>query len=174
MADEHRSTQIAQAVDRLVEPGEAWIVRKKKANGIEVLPENTSPLAATNPELYGRLLQINEQLSNAGGSLCIWMPIGTLILCLGLHLGWFDGLFEDTLEKIKSVWFYAIAIVVSFFLSAGLAQAQERGRYHRYRSVLLQAIEKSQISPHQLITQIEGDEALDNLADQLKEDPRIG
>ena len=173
MADDDRKTQIVKAVDHLIQPGETWVMKKGEENGIEVLRDGTSSLESTHPELYGRLLKVSEQLSNAGGGMCIWGPLLVLVFCLGLHLNWFDGVLGGAADKLRSVWFYILAAIVSFFAFGSLARTWERLKYRQYRDAVLRASEDEQITPHRLIANIEGDEALENLADQLKADSDI-
>ncbi len=136
MADEHRRQQITEAVEHLIQPGEAWVIRKDE-EGMEIARTGQSSLAVSDPELYGRLLQQSERLNGAGGSMCIWGPLVVLILCLGFHLHWFDILLGPAAEKLRSVWFYGLAVVVSFFLFGSLAQRWERFRYDQSREAFL-------------------------------------
>lgn len=173
MADEDRAGDIAKAVDHLLQPGETWVIRCREEDGIEVVPEGMSVLASANPELYGRLLKVSEQLSSAGGAICIWGPLMVLVLCLGLHLNWFESLLGENVNKLRSVWLYIVATVVSFFLFGGIARAWESVKYRQYRDGVLQAIDRAGLTPHRLIADIEGDDELEHLADQLKADPHI-
>jgi hypothetical protein len=172
MVDEDRRQRIVQAVDRLIEPGEVWVVRKE-GTGVVARVSGQSDIALTNPELYGRLLRVNSLLCSAGGAICIWMPLLVLLCCVGLHLGLFEPLWGNALDRIRSVWFYIAVLIISFFLSGGLARAWERIKYRRFREPLMEALRDAEIPPHRLIAEIERDEALDHLSDQLKSDPRI-
>ncbi len=173
MVDGDRTGQIVRAVEHLIQPGEAWTVRKDQEARIEVVRDTKSTLSSTNPELYGRLLNVSERLSNAGGSLCIWGPIGVLVLCLGLHLNWFEGVLGDAADRFRSIWFYILAAFVSFFAFGGIARYWERFKYGQFRDAVLRALDEAKISPHRLIADIEGDGALEHLADQLKDDADI-
>jgi len=173
MAEDDRAKEIAGAMEHLLKPGDAWIVRRSEENGIEAVPEGRSKLASTNPELYGRLLTISEQLSSAGGALCIWGPVLVLVLCLGLHLNWFENVLGGNAEKFRSIWLYGLAFVIAFFLFGGIAKVWERMKYKQYRDGVLSALDQAKVTPHRLIADIEGDEALEHLADQMKEDPHI-
>ncbi len=174
MANEDRANEIARAVNPLIKPGEAWVVRKsEESTNAMAFPQGTSSLTATNPELYGRLLKVSEQLSEAGGALCIWGPIVVVVCCLGLHLDWFQGVLGEAANKFRSLWLYIVAFIISVFLFGGLARAWERVKYGQYRDEIMRVLDDAKIPPHRLIALIEGDEALDDLADQLKTDPRI-
>ncbi len=172
MPDHSRQEQIADAVDQFIKPGEAWVIRKEEA-GTDVTLEGRSALATTHPELYGRLLQVSEQLSNAGGSLCIWGPLLVLLLCLGLHLNWFDAALGPFVDKLRNIWLYLLAATISFFLFGSLATFWERLAYRQYREAILRALDDANLPPHRLIALIEGDKSLDNLADQLKADRQL-
>jgi hypothetical protein len=168
--DHAQKNDIAKAVEHLVKPGESWIVRKGEDAEVEVSRETTSSLATTHPDLYGRLLKISEQLSSAGGSFIIWGILAVVVMCVGLHLHWFDSLLGEFVENIRSIWFYLVATVVAFLASVELAQLKERGMYRRCRESILQDVKAAGISPHGLITLVEGDDALSDLADHLKKD----
>ena len=170
MADEERKIRIAAALEEVVWPGETWTIRRVGAK-FEVEEGDRSSLADSQPELYGRLLQINEKLSEAGGSLIIVAMIATLAACIGIHLHWLEQLVGPKIDAVRSFWFYGFALVAAFFGSLYSAKAWEGVVYRRLRDNLLRAISDAGLTPHKVLVQIEGDDALDDLADQLKTDP---
>jgi hypothetical protein len=169
MVDEDRKIKIAVALDDVVWPGETWIIRRKGAK-FEVEEGNRSSLADDHPELYGRLLQVNERVSEAGGWMVIVGMLCTLAFCVAVHLDWLVPLAGDKLEPVRSFWFYGFALVLAFFAFAGLAKLWEGVVYRRYRDSMLQSIEKAGTTPQVVLVQIEGDESLDDLADRMKSD----
>lgn len=171
MTDDRKS-QIVASVDHLVRPGEAWVIRRNKGE-LEVEEEGRSALASTHPELHGRLLQANEGIKSAGGWMLIFGTLAVAAGCLAIHLNWLDSILGAKAESLRSFWLYGFAIVASFFVLAWITDRMESMVYRRFRSSIINALPAARITPHQLISLIEGDAALSNVAQYLKKDSEL-
>jgi hypothetical protein len=129
-----------------------------------------SELKGEHEELYGLLLHSNRQIDDAGDSIMIIFLIVTFGAGLALHMEWLDEFFGADLERLRSWVVYVVGAVVSTLLAGwGIGFLQKRA-YRRLREPILYYLETHGISPLTLIAKLEGDDALDDVAEQLQGD----
>lgn len=163
---------IAQALRDHVEPGEVWVVRGGY-KGVEVSPGEKTSLADSHPELYGRLLQANEAVSSAGGGFVVVGILAVLGACLAVHMQWLDGLIGPDIEKIRSVWVYVFASVAGFLGCGWVATTWEGAVYAQHRHELLAAIDEAGLTPHRVLSEMDGNDSLSSIAERMKHDTTL-
>ena len=172
MSDTERANGIAAALEGVLEEGDAFLVRRTPER-IEVTrpePEESPPLDEAHPELYGHLLQVSEELSDAGCNL-VWMGLAAVAgICLAIHMQWLDNVLGIDVERLRSLWVYGFAIVVTFFLCGYFAEQMEQRVYARRRGELMRTIREAGFTARTLLARIAKREDLKDVADQLKTD----
>jgi hypothetical protein len=129
-----------------------------------------SPLRWENPELYGALRSANEKLEVAGGCflLAVLSLLG-LVTCVGLHMNWFDTLLGQDLTPLRSWWVYAVIFLTMGVLFWLIAVVRTRWTFQGIRPELFRLFERHGLSRYQVITQIEDDPKLEEIAKQLRQ-----
>lgn len=172
MSENDRTARIAAALEGILETGDAFLVRRA-ADRIEVTrpePEEPPPLDKAHPELYGHLLQVSEELSDAGSSL-VWIGLAAVAgICLAIHMQWLDSVLGIDAQRLRSFWVYGFAMVVGLLSFGSLSGVMERRVYAQRRAGLMASIRQAGFTPRTLLARIEKDEDLDDVATKLKTD----
>jgi hypothetical protein len=163
--DAGRTEEIADMLDGMLGEGEAIIARH---NGSVIEVSATSgAMRVEHPQLYGRLLAASEDISNAGTSLLPIVGIGAMGVCLAIQLEWFEAFGIDA-EKVRSFWFYGAVMLAGFFVFAYLVTVLERRAFRRHRGSLAKAAREAGYDRFVLLSEIEGDASLKNVAEAIK------
>jgi hypothetical protein len=130
-------------------------------------------LADEDPDLYGMLLLADQKIGNVGTvSIWIWALLG-LGSCVGLHMRWFDALTGMDCSAFRGFGVYMLICTTAFTLFATIDSWQERSVYYSMRNEILNALQKNGRSVYSILTTIQSDELLKNIAGQLKDDRNI-
>jgi hypothetical protein len=172
--DDARRRQIANVLEQTLVDGERVVVgRQDGVVDVEPIEEaNLRSLAEEKPELYGHMLAINENLSDAGSSMVVFPMLGVAGICLMIHMSWIDTFLGIEIEKLRSFWVYLFAVVAGFFLFGQIAVWLEAAAYSRQRGSLVEAVGRAGLNRWQLLARIAQDDDLSNVAEKLKTDSR--
>ncbi|NNE01245.1 MAG: ABC transporter ATP-binding protein [Pirellulaceae bacterium] len=130
-------------------------------------------LAEEDPELYGLLLLANQKISNVGTS-AVWLcGIAALGLCVALHMKWLDDLTGIDFDNARGWGVYFLICTTAFALFAFWNTAMERSAYRKMRDDVFESLRRSDRSVYNLITAMQNDEALKNIAEHVKDDPGV-
>jgi len=172
MSDNERRSRIAAALEGVLEKGDAFLVRRA-GDRIDVTrrnPGESPPLDEAHPELYGHLLQVSEELSDAGSNL-VWMGVAAVAgICLAIHMQWLNSVLGIDAERLRSLWVYGFVMVVAFFFFGFVSEQMERRIYARRRGELMRTIRQAGFTARTLLARIAKQEDLKNVADKLKTD----
>jgi len=125
------------------------------------------PLRETHERLYGALLSVSEELSDAGSALFFPLMLAAAAFCLALHLRWLE------IEPLRSIWFYVLLLVGAFFAFGVTCEGLEKAVYRRRRSELFRLIHQAGLDRYTVLARIVGDAGLKDVAEKLKQDDRF-
>ena len=173
---EARHGQIATALEPVLADGERWLVELDRGHVHVTAAEHDtagrSLLRFTHPDLYGRLLALEERVQSAGGILNV--PLALVLSLAGvaaLDGGWFAGTFSaDALAALANGWVYALWTVLVFFVVLRLRRLLSHRCYRREVAELLATCRREGVEHPQLVTLLEGDQALSHIQALLKQD----
>lgn len=173
--NQDRIEQIQDLLDGVVDEGECYLVRchNGEIEAAAMSKEGIVPLRLTHEELYGCMLSINEDISAAGSHLMSVMFFAAVAFCVGIHLQWFAEL-SPFLAKFNSLWFFLPFLALVIYVGKTISWIVGDRVYSFRRNELLQAIFESGLSRYQLLSRMEGDPSLADLATVLKKDKRGG
>jgi hypothetical protein len=120
--------------------------------------------------LYGKLLEVNAALKDAGGVLIIVYALLLLAAYLALWFGWYKSLGFLQGAELNIVWSYLIVFVVVFFVWIAHFELAQWWCYRRNRSELLDQIQRSGANRYQLLAWIAHDKMVSTVAEVLKRD----
>lgn len=128
-----------------------------------------SPLRWEKPELYGALRAANEKLEAAGGCFT-WALLSLLglVACVGLQMGWFDAWLDEDLSHLRGWGVYAVILCAAGLLHWIISMIRTLATFQGLRPGLHRMFEKHKLSPYEVITQIEDDSKLDEIAKHLR------
>lgn len=130
-------------------------------------------LKQNHPELYGRLLIANEQISESGVTLFfvgVMLWVGS---CVAIHQAWLDGIAGIPLAKLQSLWVY-----IGFAILLGGAvllfnQFRQPMIYRRHKQLIETEVGRIDRSLPWLVTQINDEPQLSSIAEQLRNDATL-
>ncbi len=120
--------------------------------------------------LYGKLLEVNAALKDAGGVLIIVYSLLLLTAYMALWFGWYKSLWFLNGPDLNNVWVYLIVFVVVFFVWIAHFQLAQWWCYRRNRSELLDDIQRASVRRHQLLAIIARDKLLATVTEVLTRD----
>lgn len=170
MTDNQNS--IAAALVGVIKPGDSWVVRAI-SNDVLVEPYNVSDHNVEtrfSSDLELKLDVIDAKISSTGGATGLFLMFAVVIACLGIHLNWFTGLLGDLLPYVQSIWFYATAILLMFFVSVTLSRRSEGVVYRRLRPALMEQIRRDGSTLSQVYVRLKEDDELVSLTKLIRED----
>ena len=172
--EQERQQEIARSLEGILVEGEKFVVDcgggRIDVQGIE--EAIFRPLAEEKPELYGHLVAVSEILSDAGSNFVLFPMMTVAAICLTIHMKWIDTILGVDVDKVRSIWVYAIALTACFFVCGQIALWVEALVYRRYRADLIRAIREAGLSRWHLLARISKDEDMSNIVDKLKTDWR--
>jgi hypothetical protein len=121
-------------------------------------------------QLYGKLLEVNAALKDAGGVLIIVYALVLLAAYLALWFDWYKSLWFLKGADLNVVWIYLIVFVVVFFVWIAHFEFVQWWCYRRNRPELLDHIQRSAMSRYQLLAAIAHDKSVSNVAEVLQRD----
>ena len=167
---QRRSQDLAQQIRPHLEEGEEFTVYWNE-DRVEVAPlTDANLLQQAHPDLLGRLLALDNQISNAGSLLSWFGMSGLALACLTVHLGWVDTVLGQPIEKFQSLWVYALVIVLGFGLLGLVVSRFERAAYQHQRGPLIDAMKDAGLTHYEVLAMIEGSSELKRVAEQMKAD----
>ena len=158
---------IRKAVDELVLEGQVFVVSRKD-DELEVKDPADSALELRheNPELYGKLLSIDNQFEGRSGFI-----IGIILLlalggCAALHI----GAFGPGAEILRSIWVYLVIVFLAILLIGFVLGGMEKLVYSRVVRDLRRDLQDADFTRERLLARIAGDKSLERLSEKLKGD----
>ena len=127
-------------------------------------------VAEHHPELYGRLLIANERIENAG-TVVIWLMIALVIgVCATIHMAWVPAIFGIPVARLQSWIVYLLIAVGVFVVYCFYSTLAEKRAYQAVRQPVYEYLQKHHLTVPWLIAQINGDDSVDDIAEQLRKD----
>lgn len=169
--EEKRISELTERIEDFLCEGEAFLIRCQD-DAVEVLPaEQANPVRRNHEELYGLLLSLNRQLSDAA-LIPRWMVrFLTFGLILALHLEWFSGLaLPIDLAKLQNYWVYGLILLLGFAINSLIKEWRQHQIYGHRRGELLAQLNETGLGKYRLLTQIEGESDLSDISHMLKKD----
>ncbi len=137
-------------------------------DGISIGGDQSSELKKEHSELHGRLLIANERLENVG-TMLIWMMLLAVVgACVALHKAWLDPVFGIPVENLQGWGVYSLILLVAFVFYSIYNEVAEKMAYRRIHPSIENYLSQNGLSLPWLVSQIEGDESLSEVAEQLK------
>jgi hypothetical protein len=134
------------------------------------MADSATSIKHRHPELYGKLLEVNAALQDAGGALVFVY----LILLLGIYCGlWFEWYKRIPLLAgidLGNVWIYALVFVLVFGAWIGHFQLLQWHCYRQSRQEIIDFADRAKVTRYQLLAEIEKDSAVRDVAEALKRD----
>jgi hypothetical protein len=121
-------------------------------------------------QLYGKLLEVNAALKDAGGVLIIVYALVLLTTYSALWFGWYQSLVFLQGADLNVVWVYLIVFVVVFFVWIAHFEFLQWWCYRRNRPELLDHIQRAALNRYDLLARIADDKSVANVAEMLKRD----
>jgi hypothetical protein len=179
--DDARGRKIARQLDGLLDEGQSMLVRCEtgvikvfEVEGEDDELTRVSPLRDSHPELYGRMLALDQAVDKAGGFLLGLLWIVTTVTFVLTWSGALDGLFGLALGHIISFWMILPFVIVMGIVTSQIGNVFEKAKYAGLRGALHAAIDGSGLTLPTVLSKIEGDQAVSNLAERLKIDIERG
>lgn len=173
---ETEKQEIAEALDGVIQPGSSWVVRGI-ANDVLVEPYD---VAAGNRKhsfshgLVAKLDSVNQIVADSGGLVPLMLVMATIIVCVGLHLNWFNVWIGEKIQFVQSIWVYLPAVTTSFFISGKLSDWFEGRTYRRLRPDLIRQIKGDGLEVSEVYVKIKENEDLSYVARWMRYDEVIG
>lgn len=169
--EEKRIAELTERVEDFLCEGEEFVIRCQDEE-IEVLPaQQASPVRRNHEELYGFLLSLNQQLSDAAQIPRWVVRFLVLGMILALELDWFAGLAVPIdFAKLQSWWVYGLLLLFGFAINSLLKEWRQHRIYAGRRSEFLHVLGQIGLAKYRLLTQIENDPALEEVSQMLKRD----
>jgi len=168
--DDAEKQRIAEALTGVMPDGRKCFVQ---CSGGEVTVESQGSAAEfrrDHAELYGQLLTANEGISDAGSFVTILLMVGGLLVCLAVHMAWFDGILGVPVGSLQSWWFYVLVAVGVFGIIGAYGSAREQQVYGQYRQEIFLAIDEAGLTKNTVLAAINDDPALKSIAERLRKD----
>jgi hypothetical protein len=121
-------------------------------------------------QLFGKLHDVNAALKDAGGVLIFVYALILLTAHLALWFEWYRAVPAPANIDLNNVWSYLIVFVVVFFVWIAHFEFLQWWCYRRHRPELLDEVQRSGISRHQLLAALADDKSLAVLVEALKRD----
>ena len=121
-------------------------------------------------QLFGKLLEVNAALKDAGGVLIIVYALILLTAYSALWFGWYESIAIFQQADLNVVWVYLIVFVVVFFVWIAHFEFLQWWCYRRHRSELLDQIQRSAVNRYELLASIADDKSVSVVAEALKRD----
>jgi hypothetical protein len=121
-------------------------------------------------QLYGKLLEVNAALKDAGGVLIIVYALVLLTAYLAIWFGWYKSLVFLQGADLNVVWIYLIVFVVVFFVWIAHFEFLQWWCYRRNRPELLDHIQRAALNRYDLLARIADDKSVANVAEVMKRD----
>ena len=168
--DDEKRQAVADALYPILEEGDMYHVACEDGE-ILISEPDFSTCRDRHPRLFGRMLSLNAELAEAGGHLTYVLLLGAGAFCLGLHLRWWDSwMGEDVAERMRSIWFYFFVFAIVFKINGLIGVRLENYIYRGRRDDLLAILREEDLDRDVLLSIIEGEESVANVARQLKLD----
>lgn len=139
-------------------------------NAMQQSEYSTRPLKVEHPQLYGKLLEVDAALKDAGGMLVIVYLLLLIVTYCGLWFEWYKRIPQLAGVDLGSVWVYALVFVVIGGVWIAHFQVVQRLCYEQYRHELMQFATNAKLTKYQLMAEIEQDAAVRDVAEALKRD----
>lgn len=171
-----RQTRIETALADVLEDGERWIVQGDN-RGVRVLPADhdvagRSLLRFTHPDVYGRLLALNERMRAAGGP--VGFELGLVVALCGIaavEAGWLAGAVSTSaLDSLANGWVYALFAVLVFAATSVWRETAARRLFARERANLARTFDRIGLTREEAIVLLDGDESVRLVLQRLKRD----
>lgn len=123
------------------------------------------------PELYGALLAANERIDRSSANLG-WVFTALYVLLIVAIVGeWIPEVLGASVHNLQSWWVYLL-LAFFFFITCDWLQAKrKRSTWLRCRDEVEAEMARARVSPNRLIAWIDGKDALDDVAPEMKADP---
>ncbi len=133
--------------------------------------KDVSAFQEAHEELYGFLLLANQKIANVGTALVWFIGASVFALCVTIHMRWVDHVFWIPIERLRSVLVYLLIAILSFMAYVIVSTLRERAVYYRFKPELLMFLQRDNVSVYSLLSLIDRDRRLKDLAEQIKDDP---
>jgi hypothetical protein len=169
--EEKRIAELTERIEDFLCEGEEFLIRCQDGQTEVLAGPEINPVRRNHEELYGFLLSLNQQLSEAA-NLPRWIVrILFLGLILGLHQDWFSGLpWPIDFAKLQSWWVYGLVFLLGFAINSLIQEWAQHRIYAHRRSEFSRLLNESGLPKYRLLTQIEGDPSLPAVSQMLKKD----
>jgi hypothetical protein len=164
--NDETKARVASALGGVIEDGERFLVSCK--NGVVDVDTagGERPLVETEPELYGHLMTLNQELSSTGAGLTLFFLIGSVVLSMSIGLGWLDMLGVPA-GWLQSWWVYLLIVLLGFMVGGALADGKSNGVFARAYSGLISMSARAGLNRFTLLARIKDDKDLSELAKYL-------
>jgi hypothetical protein len=169
-SEARRFERVAAALEDILQDGDELVVRCEDGE-IEISEAGMTICREKHPQLYGYLLSFNEELSSAGTSVTLLGLFPVALICLGIHLEWWDRMLGGPYtEPVRSIWFYIVVLLGGFFAFGAWADTLEKRAYRQGRDELISLLRSEGIHRDTLLSMIEGDPSVSRVSRHLKLD----
>jgi hypothetical protein len=135
------------------------------------LETSTGTVRREHPELYGKLLEANAAISDAGGGLIFFVYLVLLLTAYcGLWMGWYRQVPVLRRMELGNIWVYALVFTVVTGLWICHFNWLQRLCYGRHREEILELLRPTKMSRYVFLAEIEGDQSLSEVAAAMKRD----
>lgn len=128
------------------------------------------PLRREHPELYGKLLEANAAIGDAGGILFFLYLILLIGLYCGLWMGWYHRIPVLRRMDLGNFWMYALVTAIVVAIWIGHFTILQRLCYRRHRDEILDLLRATKLTRYRFLAETEGDQAIQEVASALKRD----
>jgi hypothetical protein len=136
----------------------------------EEFPSPTGKVRREHPELYGKLLEANAAIGDAGGVLILIYSVFLLTVYAGLWMEWYRRIPALRRMDLGNFWIYALVFLVVLGAMIGHFSLLQRLCYRRHRDEILDLFRASRMSRYRLLADLEGDEAVKEVVGAMKRD----
>lgn len=122
------------------------------------------------PELYGRLLIANEQISGSTLPILTGLIMLWVILCASIHQGWIEGIGHIPLVKLQSWLVYVSLGIVLFGVMMLYAHWRQPAIYRHHKAAIEAELSRIDHSVAWLVNQIRDEPQLEDVTEQICRD----
>jgi hypothetical protein len=168
--EEDTKARVAYALRDIMQDGDRFLVSCKNG-AVDVDPppvdEKEEELSKTEPELYGHLMTLNQELSSAGTGLTFFFLIASVLISMAIGLGWLESLFDISTDSLESWWVYLLIVILGFMIGGALADGKSKDAFARAYGNLMSMASRAGFNRYTLLARIKDDKELSELVKYL-------